>query len=191
MKSKKDIKDVSLELLKIIISPLPGVSIVFDVLTLAKKVAEISKEFEHQEPKAVKEYLDEIAKQESQKSQSIVELMVDNKGKKVQKAYMVFTITLLAQLGFAYFTKSGINNWFMFFTLFLAGIIYLNQVILDYRIKKGFYGTNDYEAREIIEFIFTNAEYSDFSSGGGAKKIFPEPEKETQENIIPEGGVVA
>lgn len=193
MKSKKNIKAISLELLKITASLVPGVDATIDILTAIKATTEIikSKEFKYQEPSAVKEYLDEIAKQESQKSQSIVEIMIDNKGNKVQKAYILLAITLLAQLGFAYFTKSEVNNWFMFLTLFLAGVIYLNQVILEYRIKKGLYGTNDYEAREIIEFIFTNAEYIDLSGGGGAKRIFPEPEKETKENIVPEGGVVA
>jgi hypothetical protein len=156
------------------------VAMTLSILELIKAVTKLSKE-----------ELDNITATISKKSQSIVEMMVDNRAKNAQKAYTVFAITLLGQFAFAYFSKIATNFWFTLLVLILASATYLNQTILVYRIKKGLYGANDYEARELIEFIFQNVDYIDFNDGNSRKKIMPEPEEEMKENIIPEGGMTA
>ncbi len=118
-------------------------------------------------------------------------MMVDDREKNSRIAYILLSITLLGQFALAYLSKSELSIWLTTLILFLAGAIYINQTIFEYRARKGLYGNTDYEAREILGFIFENAEYIDFGDGNGAKRISPEPERETQENIIPEGGVVA
>ena len=57
-----------------------------------------------------------------------------------------------------------------------------------YRIKKGFYGNNLHEAKEIILFIENELDDDDFSDGGRGRKAFPDPEKidQTVEGIIGE-----
>ena len=185
MKSSKDRKVRISALVKITLS-IPGSTVSF-----MTAIADAIEKTQELQVSLIKELIDKIASKESKKSQSIVSIMIDSRAKGVQKAFIFLAITLLGQLVFTYFTKSEISSWFILFLLFLACALYLNQTILEYRVKKGLYGANDYEAREIVEFIFANAEHVDFSSGDGAKRIFPEPEKETQEKIIPEGGVSA
>jgi hypothetical protein len=69
--------------------------------------------------------------------------------------------------------------------LLLAGI--LNQYLSEYRLRKGYYGMNESEAREIIRMILEYKNKSDFSGGNGQRKAFPEPERDKQRigNLIP------
>jgi len=53
-------------------------------------------------------------------------------------------------------------------------VLYTRKMIIEYRILKGFYGNNRYEARELIEFIEQNSEDWNLPGGGSSKKAFPE-----------------
>ena len=56
----------------------------------------------------------------------------------------------------------------------LAGaclILQLADAALDYRIRHGLYGTNEYEARQIISFALNHAERTDLDGGLGATDI--------------------
>jgi hypothetical protein len=53
-------------------------------------------------------------------------------------------------------------------------VLYIRKMIIEYRILKGFYGNNRYEARELIEFIEQNSEGWNLPGGGSSKKAFPE-----------------
>lgn len=69
----------------------------------------------------------------------------------------------------------------------LAGgciLLQLADVALDYRIRRGLYGTNEYEARQIISFALNHAERSNLSGGLGAAdiKIDAATEKLVHEN---------
>lgn len=50
--------------------------------------------------------------------------------------------------------------------------------LFNYRVRKGFYGRNEYESREIIDFIVDNYKKVDFSDPGGPKKIISEEDLE-------------
>jgi hypothetical protein len=51
-------------------------------------------------------------------------------------------------------------------------------LVIEYRIVKGYFGTNRHEAAEIIKFIQKNADDLD-SSGGNRRKVFPQAVFET------------
>ena len=53
--------------------------------------------------------------------------------------------------------------------------ILLNGFIVNYRIQKGYYGSSDHEAREILDFILRN---SDDLGGSGKSEVFPKRENE-------------
>jgi FtsH-binding integral membrane protein len=57
--------------------------------------------------------------------------------------------------------------------LLIAAIVALNSstLALDYRVSHGLFGTNEYEAREIVRFVLKNAGDSDFSGGLGARDL--------------------
>jgi hypothetical protein len=52
-----------------------------------------------------------------------------------------------------------------------------NYFVTIYRVKKHYYGINDYEAKEIATFILKNSSEHDFpGGGGGSRRIYPETE---------------
>lgn len=46
-------------------------------------------------------------------------------------------------------------------------LISMKDIIVEYRIKKGLFGNNQYEARAFIEFLVEHSENIDFSDGSG------------------------
>jgi hypothetical protein len=122
---------------------------------------------------------------------TIVEIMVGEKTNKTNKSYIFLLISLLAHFAFAYLTNVNFNSWLVLLILLLMGALYSNQKILDYRIRKGYYGATEYEAMEIIQFILEHAEDIDFTDGTGTKKLMPDPEIVLGDEYVHEGGVVA
>jgi hypothetical protein len=51
-------------------------------------------------------------------------------------------------------------------------LLFINNSILEYRINKGYYGSTDYETREIINFILTLPSNTDFRNGAAFKNLF-------------------
>ena len=68
--------------------------------------------------------------------------------------------------------------------LIFIGALTLNQKVLDYRIKKGFYGTTAYEVKEIVEFVSEHSDKSDFTDSGQTKKLAPDSEEMPREVIL-------
>jgi hypothetical protein len=186
MNSSKDKKVNASSLIKMTAKVVPGLAGLIDAM---KEITRL-----HEEEGVPLEEIQELIKKRideksQKKSKSIVELMINERKKTIRKVYTVLAITLLGQWAFASLTKTEISTWFVVLILLFASIVYLNQAIFQYRVKKGFYGTNDYEAREITEFIFINAKHIDFNDGDSVKRISPEAEKETRKSIVPKRGV--
>ncbi|MFA6899068.1 MAG: hypothetical protein WC256_02540 [Desulfurivibrionaceae bacterium] len=69
--------------------------------------------------------------------------------------------------------------------LFLfIGALSLNQKMLEYRIKRGYYGTNGYEVKEIVQFIQSHSDKSDFIDKNGIKKLLPAPEEKIETELV-------
>ena len=77
------------------------------------------------------------------------------------------------------FYAQSLSVWtgLVFGLLILA--VLLNKYSLEYRLRNGFYGTTEYEARELIELILKHADKSDFSDGSGLKELVAEPRRTT------------
>lgn len=105
--------------------------------------------------------------------------------KKINSYYFVLTATLIYSI-VAIFSKNLESNiYFILGCLIYASLLYLNTFLVNFRIKKGFYGGNEFEAREIIHFIEENSENIDFSDGNTPKKLFNEEDlKEIEEEIM-------
>lgn len=67
----------------------------------------------------------------------------------------------------------GIQVGTLVIVILVGGIVLLNvgSISLNYRVANGLYGTNEYEAREIIRFVLENADDIDFSGGLGARDL--------------------
>jgi hypothetical protein len=56
----------------------------------------------------------------------------------------------------------------------LACMIAVNRAVCMYRVRKGYFGSNETEARELLRFLLDHAEESDFSGGMGLRDRVPE-----------------
>jgi hypothetical protein len=97
---------------------------------------------------------------------SIAKIMMNKNYKRSIYAKFILTFSLLLIL---FFRGSIISIGLI---TFLMIVTIIADESIDYRIKKGFYGNNEYEARQIIEFILNNSDHIDFTDGkGGMKRI--------------------
>ncbi|MDH2593993.1 hypothetical protein [Acinetobacter nosocomialis] len=72
------------------------------------------------------------------------------------------------------------------------GLIVLKETIVEFRIRKGWFGTNKYEAKVLINFLIKNSDDIDFTDGNGKLKrtLFPDTTS-SQEGVKPtEDGVI-
>ncbi|MGX9726058.1 MAG: hypothetical protein ACTFAK_01685 [Candidatus Electronema sp. VV] len=65
-------------------------------------------------------------------------------------------------------------------------ILTVKELLTKYRIRKGLFGTNRAEARELIDFIIKNSDNLDFTDSNGnlRRALLPE-EKDAVEEHIP------
>jgi hypothetical protein len=54
--------------------------------------------------------------------------------------------------------------------LTLLGLFSMKERILEYRISRGFYGSNTAEARDLIQFIIEHGDRIDFNDGSGLRR---------------------
>ncbi|WP_267418184.1 hypothetical protein [Bacillus sp. GC_Bacil_1] len=81
-------------------------------------------------------------------------LFLESKLKKIYKTYIIIGLgsIMLLVMSFYFVVPSYINVIPLIFAILTCSY----QFLLNYRIKNGLFGTNDYEARELIEFIIQN-----------------------------------
>ena len=117
---------------------------------------------------------------EKKRSKTIVGVMLLERLKKSAKLQLVlalclvinFLVSLLPTIDFSYFLLAVAS--------LLLLCIHADQQLIDYRIKKGWYGKNEYETKEIINFIISHSNKDDFNDSGGLKRVIPLPEIEAE-----------
>lgn len=110
---------------------------------------------------------------------TIVGLMV---GVKAKQNAMAYAFLFLALFVYFYVSRDVTYALDLVVLIIISALIlalFINQKILEYRISKGLYGSNEYEAREILRFILSHTDKSNFSDGQGLKEILPTPELES------------
>ncbi|GHZ70606.1 hypothetical protein VCSRO175_3424 [Vibrio cholerae] len=111
---------------------------------------------------------------------SIIGMLVGEKIRKDMKSYIFIGISLVVSMSLPVFTSYEVNYWLISFILIFFTLLVLNQKVLEYRISNGFYGSNQYEAREIIGYIERHSSDDDFN-GFDNKKVFPRKQHKEQE----------
>ncbi|MBT0111952.1 hypothetical protein [Vibrio alginolyticus] len=118
-----------------------------------------------------------ITDSSKKKTNTVVGMMLKERAIKANKISLLLVATIIVYLIFS--TMSVIEfSWLAILfpcTLLLA--LHADQYLITYRIRKGLYGRNEYEAREIIEYILSHADKDDFNDEGGLKKLMDEPER--------------
>ncbi|MEN3331478.1 MAG: hypothetical protein V7641_843 [Blastocatellia bacterium] len=108
---------------------------------------------------------------------TVVGLLVDDKQKSFFTIYISLLIGFLIYLVSIYFAGQAISIGTLSLLAAFLLALFLNQYLLKYRLKYGYFGTTEHEAREIIDLILKHSDKSDFSDGDGLNELFPEPER--------------
>ncbi len=133
-------------------------------------------------------YSDGSAK--DRKANTIVGVMLLEKAKKGTIQQAILLLAIVVYLFIVWFTASDISQFLLLFLTVLLLAVFLDQKLIEFRIRKGWYGSNEFETRELIEFITLHSNKDDFNDGNGAKKIIPNPEVDlAAENEGCKGGV--
>ncbi|MCI5194402.1 MAG: hypothetical protein D3915_14955 [Candidatus Electrothrix sp. AU1_5] len=74
--------------------------------------------------------------------------------------------------------------------LFCISLLIAKEQVMEYRIRKGLFGTNRTEAKALIEFIIKNSDDIDFTDSNGnlRRALLPEAEPTTAEQPLPTFG---
>lgn len=115
---------------------------------------------------------------------SIVGIMRERKvNQKFQTIYLLLIATIVYVFA-SKFLNFAISNIFLIVLFGSVVLITLESLIFNYRINKGWYGSNESEAREIIDFIVKNSDDIDFTDGNNPKSIIkPEDIKQVVEEL--------
>lgn len=111
-------------------------------------------------------------------SETIVGLMLQERLKNSTKLYVVLFGCLFLYLILN--LVSVVDFSYILFSLFSFMILltHVDGKLIDRRVRKGWYGKNEFEAREIIDFIISHSSTDDFNDSGGLKRVIPLPEVE-------------
>lgn len=141
----------------------PRILTIYLSSSLVRSIANISKQIIEASP-------------EEKKTKTIVGLMLGEKAENSSRSQLYLGVALAISFAFSIFLDSSMNDVaFIFISLLFLGI-QVDQKLIEYRIKHGWYGKNKFETLEIINFILSHANKDDFNDSGGLKKVIPEPE---------------
>jgi len=125
---------------------------------------------------------------EERKSKTIVGLMLGEKLKKSANSQLFLITALLINIILSLLSDVPINTLVIVVAIGLLAI-HIDHKLIEHRLKNGWYGKNEFETREIIEFIVSHANKDDFNDKGGLKKVIPLPElNSTKEHASNLGG---
>jgi hypothetical protein len=126
--------------------------------------------------RSLQQSMDKKHKRDSTLSATITGMMVNSKASANARAYLILIFSLISYILIQLLKSQTIELAPLAVLSLLILLTHINQFIFEFRIRKGLYGFNAYEAREIISFILSHSDKSDFSNSDGLKSILPEAE---------------
>lgn len=123
----------------------------------------------------IREYLGGNEKDKSKKvlELTVIGLMIGKKSKENTRALLILITTFMLYCIISVLLVAKIQVAIAIIIFCLIFATFLNYFLLMYRVRKGFYGSNEHESREIVEFILSHENPSDFTGGGRMKPLFP------------------
>ena len=119
---------------------------------------------------------------------TIVGMLVGKRMKSDAKSYAYLMSALVIYTISSVFGLGSYSAYFYLFIFTMLSGLMINQKVLEYRITKGLYGSNSYEAREIIGYIEDHSDPDDFYNGDDRKRIFQEAVEDAPREEIVYGG---
>lgn len=111
-------------------------------------------------------------------SLSIVGIILDRKQRSSSRSITALSIAFFGLFIYDLYTPNIVNFITLVFILALLVLRVIHIFMFEYRIRKGYYGRNEYEAREIIQFILDHSSDIDFTDSGKPKQIITEQDLE-------------
>jgi hypothetical protein len=111
---------------------------------------------------------------------TVAGLLLGSKSAETSFAFISYILIIILYLALCSAFSLKLNIPLLVVLLICILLVQIRQSLLKFRIERGYYGLNDYEAREMIEFLLNHSEKADFSDGDGMKILFPKP-KEIEE----------
>ena len=102
---------------------------------------------------------------------SIAQIFSLVKNRNINIARVVFLIALLGYWGFSVWIDTSLNIYVVSILLACLMLTVIEEFVLHYRIKKGLYGNNLFEAKEIVSFVISESDRIDFHDDGHPKKL--------------------
>lgn len=126
------------------------------------------------------------------KAKTIVGLMLSEKMKKSSRAQLFLFLALLVSIASSLVLNSPANSFVILFISLILLCIQIDHKLIEYRVSKGWYGKNEFETLEIIDFIIAHSDKNDFNDSGGLKKVIPQPKiAEAEDSLTASNGVTA
>ncbi|WP_338573777.1 hypothetical protein V6L78_01915 [Pseudomonas canadensis] len=119
-----------------------------------------------------------MAKDKSKKSSTVVGMMLGEKLKNSVRIQLVLLLALAINALLAYVNDVEMSLFAICVVVIGFAAIYVDHKLIEYRVRRGWYGKNEFESREIIRFILAHADKNDFNDQGGLKKVIPSPSLE-------------
>lgn len=113
----------------------------------------------------------------TKKQQSVVGYIAEQKLKQIQLASGFAFLTLAVYVLTGLLSHAPLVTPGFVIIVALIAIILTYRSVISYRVKTGSYGTNELDARELIQFVLDNSD-TDMFNGDGTRKIFLEEMKE-------------
>jgi hypothetical protein len=113
-------------------------------------------------------------------------------GKKMEEISYSFTILLIVgalHTAISIWHGGIINPYVSLILVIMFLLLYFKQLILSFRIGRGFYGRNYYEARQLADYILSCSDKNDFRDGDGFKSIFEPIAEGKKSDSFGENGV--
>lgn len=116
-------------------------------------------------------------KKEKYPRDSIIQILNKRRSRDVYSAVALCLIAVIVSTFIPQSNSPEIHSIQLVLCLIMI-ILLSGKLALEYRIVKGWYGNNEREAREIIEFIIKESSNIDFRDGGKLKKILSDEDLE-------------
>lgn len=107
----------------------------------------------------------------TKKQQSVVGYIAKRKLKEIDVASQIAFVTLAVYVLTGLFMNAPLGTPGFIIIVALIVVILTYRSVMAYRVKTGSYGTNELDARELIQFVLDNSD-NDMFNGDGARKIF-------------------
>jgi hypothetical protein len=86
-------------------------------------------------------------------------------------AIAVLFLSAALYLGIGMLSKQAVLAWPVAGIVAAAIVLQVADLAMEYRLRRGLYGTNEYEARQLIRFILAHAEEEGISGGLGGLRV--------------------